>query len=159
LLVHAPLGKYLDATRERFDRNGISEDRVEYVDRQTWEPYIRTYHRFDIGLDTFPYNGGITTCDTMWMGVPVVSLSGGTPVGRGGRSILSNVGLADLVAYSNEQYVELAVKLAGDIPRLRELRRTLRDRMLGSPLMNAPRFARNVEAAYRDVWRRWCAGS
>jgi predicted O-linked N-acetylglucosamine transferase (SPINDLY family) len=157
LLIHAPSGKYLSAIRERFDRHGIAADRVEFIDRQDWDLYIRTYNRIDIGLDTFPYNGGITTCDTMWMGVPVISLSGQMPVGRGGRSILSNVGLGDLVAYSPGQYVDLAVKLADDIPRLRELRGTLRQRMRGSPLMDASRFARNVEAAYRDVWRRWCA--
>jgi protein O-GlcNAc transferase len=158
LLIHAPSGKYLSAIRERFDRQGIAADRVEFIDRQDWGPYIRTYNRIDIGLDTFPYNGGITTCDTMWMGVPVISLSGQTPVGRGGRSILSNVGLGDLIAYSPGQYVDLAVKLAGDIPRLRELRGTLRQRIQRSPLMDASRFARHVEAAYRDVWRRWCAG-
>ncbi len=159
LVFHAPFGNYLDPTRERFGRNGIAAERVEFVDRQTWEPYIRTYHRIDIGLDTFPYNGGITTCDTMWMGVPVVSLSGGTPVGRGGRSILCNLGLGDLVAYASEQYVDIAVALAGDLSRLEELRRTLRERMRRSPLMDAPRFARNMEAAYRQAWRRWCAGS
>ena len=73
-------------------------DRVEFVGRQPWPQYIRTYHRIDIGLDPFPYNGGITTCDTLWMGVPVVTLSGRTAVGRAGRSILCNVGLADLIA-------------------------------------------------------------
>jgi len=157
LLIHAPFGKYLGATRGHFDRQGIAPDRVEFVDRQTWDPYIRTYHRIDIGLDTFPYNGGITTCDTLWMGVGVISLSGQTAVGRGGRSILNNVGLAELVAFNPEQYVNLAVALAGDLPRLSEMRKTLRQRMQASPLMDAPRFARNVEAAYREAWRRWCA--
>ncbi len=157
LLIHAPFGKYLETTREQFDRHGLAADRVEFVDRQTWEPYIRTYHRIDIGLDTFPYNGGITTCDTIWMGVPVITLSGQTPVGRGGQSILSNLGLGDLVASSPEQYVDLAMELAGDLSRLSELRRTLRERMRSSALMDAPRFTRNVEAAFRDAWRRWCA--
>ncbi|MGD0464990.1 MAG: hypothetical protein ABSB74_21105, partial [Tepidisphaeraceae bacterium] len=77
--------------------------------------------------------------------------------GRGGRSILNNVGLAELVAFNPEQYVNLAVALAGDLPRLSEMRKTLRQRMQASPLMDAPRFARNVEAAYREAWRRWCA--
>jgi predicted O-linked N-acetylglucosamine transferase (SPINDLY family) len=157
LLIHALAGEYLAATRDRFDQLGITPDRVEFIDRQVWEPYIHIYHRIDIGLDPFPYNGGITTCDTLVMGVPVISLSGQTPVGRGGRSILCNIGLPNLVAYSPEQYVNLAVALAGDLPRLRELRKSLRRRMQASPLMNAPRFARNVEAAYRDAWRRWCA--
>jgi predicted O-linked N-acetylglucosamine transferase (SPINDLY family) len=159
LLIHAPLGEYLSTTRERFDRQGIAPDRVEFVDRQTWDPYIRTYHRIDIALDTFPYNGGITTCDALWMGAPVITLSGRTPVSRGGRSILHNVGLADLAAFSPEEYANLAVALAGDLPRMSRLRKTLRHRMQASPLMDAPRFARNVEAAYRDAWRRWCAKS
>lgn len=91
------------------------------------------------------------------MGVPVVSLAGKTAVGRGGLSLLSNVGLADLVAKDPEQYVRIAQELAGDLPRLCELRATLRSRMECSPLMNATRFARNIEAAYREMWQRWCA--
>jgi protein O-GlcNAc transferase len=157
LLLHAMPGKHLDAVADRLAGRGIASDRLEFVGRQSWEQYMHTYDRIDVGLDPFPYNGGITTCDTMWMGVPVVSLSGQTAVARGGRSILCNVGLADLVARDPEQYVRLAVELADDLPRLSELRHTLRPRMKASPLMDAPRFAANVEAAYRDAWRRWCA--
>ena len=90
------------------------------------------------------------------MGVPVVSMAGQTAVGRGGLSILSNIGLSELVARDLEQYVRTAVELAQDLPRLSNLRATLRERMQSSPLMDAPRFARNVEAAYREMWRRWC---
>jgi predicted O-linked N-acetylglucosamine transferase (SPINDLY family) len=107
-------------------------------------------------LDPFPYGGGTTTCDALWMGVPVVSLAGPLAVGRGGLSILSNVGLADLVAHDDDQYVNLAVSLASDLSRLRELRASLRERMQASPLMDAPRFARHVEAAYRSMWQNWC---
>ena len=91
------------------------------------------------------------------MGVPVVSLVGKTAVGRGGLSILSNVGLAELVGRTEEEYVRIAVALAGDVARLKELRSTLRQRMENSPLMDAARFARNMEAAYREMWKRWCA--
>ncbi|HMD53212.1 MAG TPA: hypothetical protein VKJ65_01520 [Phycisphaerae bacterium] len=90
------------------------------------------------------------------MGVPVVSLSGQTAVGRAGKSILTNVGLPELVAKMPEEYVDIAIKLAGDLSRLAELRNTLRQRMENSPLMDAKRFARNVEAAYREMWRKWC---
>jgi predicted O-linked N-acetylglucosamine transferase (SPINDLY family) len=83
---------------------------------------------------------------------------GNTAVGRGGLSILSNVGLGELAARSEEEYVRIAVELAGDLPRLSQLRSTLRQRMAQSPLMDAPRFARNVEAAYRQMWRQWCGG-
>jgi predicted O-linked N-acetylglucosamine transferase (SPINDLY family) len=91
------------------------------------------------------------------MGVPVISLVGPTAVGRGGASILANVGAPELIARTPQQYVQIATDLAGDLTRLAELRRTLRARMQASPLMDAPRFARNVEAAYRQMWRNWCA--
>ena len=111
----------------------------------------------DIALDTFPYHGTTTTCEAMWMGVPVVSLAGQRHVSRVGVSLLNNVGLPELVANTPEEYVRIAVDLANDLPRLQELRSTLRQRMEQSPLMDAPRFARNVEAAYRQMWRKWCA--
>ena len=119
--------------------------------------YFDLHQRIDAALDTFPYGGGTTTCDALWMGVPVVSLAGRTAVGRGGVSILSNIGLPELIAASPEQYVRVAAELAHDLSRLSRLRATLRDRMQASPLMNAPRFARGVEAAYRTMWQRWCA--
>ncbi|HMD53796.1 MAG TPA: hypothetical protein VKJ65_04520, partial [Phycisphaerae bacterium] len=96
------------------------------------------------------------TLDSLYMGVPVITLVGKTAVGRGGKSILTNVGLPELIAQTPEAYVEIAVKLAGDLPRLAELRKTLRDRMKNSPLMDAKRFARNVEDAYRRMWIKWC---
>ncbi|HWY88037.1 MAG TPA: hypothetical protein VNX28_14995, partial [Gemmataceae bacterium] len=114
------------------------------------------YERIDVALDPFPYGGGTTTCDALWMGVPVVSLAGQTAVGRGGLSLLSNIGLVDLVANDVEQYIRIAVELAADLPRLRALRAGLRERLQRSPLMDAPRFARNIEKAFRDMWHRWC---
>lgn len=158
MLIHAPPGKHLQTIGSHLSRHEIASDRVQFVGSQPWDQYMATFHRIDIGLDPFPYNGGITTCDTLWMGVPVVTRSGRTAVGRGGRSILNNVGLANLVAHDPAEYVRLAAHLAGDLPRLGELRRTMRDRLRASPLMDGQRFARNVEAAYRDAWRRWCGG-
>jgi predicted O-linked N-acetylglucosamine transferase (SPINDLY family) len=90
------------------------------------------------------------------MGVPVVTLAGKTVFGRAGVSQLSNLGLPELIARTPDQYVQIATDLANDLPRLAELRRTLRARMEASPLMDAPRFARNIEAAYRQMWRNWC---
>lgn len=92
------------------------------------------------------------------MGVPVVTLTGPTVVGRAGLSQLMNLGLPELIASSPEQYVDIVAALAHDLPRLSELRATLRDRLRASPLMNAPRFARSMEAAYRQMWRRWRLG-
>jgi protein O-GlcNAc transferase len=137
----------------------ITPDRIELkqtLDR--WE-YLRAYDRIDIALDTLPYNGITTTCDAMWMGTPVVTLTGKTAAGRGGWGILSTVGLPELVANSADRFVEIAVELAADRPRLVDFRRNLRRRIESSPLMDAGRFARNVEAAYREMWRNWCAGS
>jgi len=96
-----------------------------------------------------------TTCDALWMGVPVLTLPGKMPASRAGLSLLSSIGLGELAASSEEDYVRMAVELAGNLPRLAELRATLRPRMQASPLMDAPRFARNVEAAYRSMWERW----
>lgn len=113
--------------------------------------HLRDYHQVDIALDTFPYNGTTTTCEALWMGVPVITLAGATHVSRVGLSLLTNVGVPDLAAASLEQYVHRAVSLAHDLPRLRELHAGLRDRLQQSPVMNAPQFARDMEAAYRAM--------
>ena len=117
---------------------------------------LKLYHRIDLGLDPLPYNGHTTSLDAFWMGVPTLTLLGKTVVGRAGWSQLCNLGLKELAAETPEQYVALAAELAGDLPRLQELRGTLRQRMLRSPLMDASRFARHMEQAYRQMWRRWC---
>ena len=113
---------------------------------------------FDIALDPFPYNGGVTTCDALWMGVPVVSLRGETSVARGGASILSNLVMAELIARSPQQYVSIATSLASDLPRLSALRRELRQRLADSPITDAARFAADIESAYVRMWESWCQG-
>jgi protein O-GlcNAc transferase len=157
LILHSHPGSHLDAVRARFAARGISPDRVEFQPRQVRSHYLQTYSRIDIALDPFPWCGGITSCDALWMGVPVITLVGRTPVGRGGASILANLGLPDLIAQTPQQYIQIATDLAQNPTRLADLRQTLRSRMQSSPLMDAPRFARNVEAAYRQMWRTWCA--
>jgi predicted O-linked N-acetylglucosamine transferase (SPINDLY family) len=144
-------------TADRLQRSGIDPRRLRFVGKVPISDYLLLYSQIDIALDPFPYCGGTTTCDSLWMGVPVISLRGGTAVGRAGLSLLSNVGLPELVASSTDDYVALAATLAIDLPRLTALRSTLRYRMEQSPLMDAPRFARDVEAAYRSIWERWCA--
>jgi predicted O-linked N-acetylglucosamine transferase (SPINDLY family) len=156
LILHAYGGSHLDAVRQRFAAAGVSPDRLQFLAKQSWADYVQTYGRIDIALDPFPYGGGITTCDALWMGVPVVSLIGQTAVGRGGKSILTNIGIPELAARRPRQYVQAAVTLAQSSQRLSELRQSLRQRMLTSPLMNARRFARNVENAYRQIWREYC---
>ena len=156
MFLHARAGTHRDRVRGFLTEQGISAERLTFVDFLPMTEYFGVYQRVDVVLDPFPYVGGTTTCDALWMGVPVVSLAGQTAVGRGGLSILSNVGLPELVTNDSEHYVRVAVELAQDLSRLSKLRATLRDRMQASPLMDAPRFARNIEAAYREMWRRWC---
>ncbi|MGA2441806.1 MAG: tetratricopeptide repeat protein [Tepidisphaeraceae bacterium] len=156
LLLLTPKGQARRRTTERLTQLGVSADRIEFAEHQRREQYLQVYHRIDVGLDTTPYNGHTTSLDSLWMGVPVVSLIGRTAVGRGGASILANAGVPELVAQTPEQYARLAAALAEDLPRLAELRRTLRARMRASPLMDTPRFARNVEAVYRQMWKDWC---
>jgi protein O-GlcNAc transferase len=127
-------------------------DRVDFVARLPHADYLKTYQQFDIGLDTLPYNGHMTTLDSLWMGVPVVSITGTTAVGRGGLSILRNIGLPELVASSEDEFVATAANLAGDLARLESLRRSLRERMCASVLMDGVKFVRNFESILRSAW-------
>jgi protein O-GlcNAc transferase len=154
LVLLAPRGRTRDHVLSLFRENDIAADRVEFADRQPRPEYLASYQRIDLGLDPFPCPGHTTSLDAAWMGVPTVTLAGRTAVGRAGWSQLCNLGL--LAAKSPDEYVELAVHLAGDLPRLNELRGSLRQRMQCSPLMDSGRFAQNVEKVYREVWRRWC---
>jgi predicted O-linked N-acetylglucosamine transferase (SPINDLY family) len=142
----------------RFISRGIAKDRLQLLGTKPFREYLALHHSVDVVLDTFPYAGGTTTCHALWMGVPVVSLVGNTAPSRGGASLLHAIGLDELVAQTSEQYVDIAATLAGDAARLTALRAGMRERMRRSPLMDADRFTRNLEAAYRDMWRGWCAG-
>ena len=135
---------------------GSVANRVEFVAYQTRAEYLKLYHRIDLGLDTFPYNGHTTSLDALWMGVPVISLCGSTAVSRAGLSLMTNVGLQELIAETPERFVQIAVDLAKDRERLTGLRSGLRTRMQRSPLMDAARFARNMEHAYQTMWQCWC---
>ena len=157
LILHAHEGDHRQRVWDLLRQRGIDPNRLIFHASAPLGQYLKQYDQIDIGLDPFPCNGGTTTCDALWMGVPVVTLAGRTAVGRGGVSILSNLGLPELIAQTPQQYIQIASDLAMDAARLGELRRTLRQRMRASPLMNAPRFARNVELAYRQMWRDWCS--
>jgi predicted O-linked N-acetylglucosamine transferase (SPINDLY family) len=137
-------------------KGSIAADRIISVPRAEGLDYWRLFERIDIGLDPFPYNGGVTTTDTLWMGVPVVTLAGQTYVARQGVSLLSAVDLPQLIAPDVDSYVDCAAGLARDLPRLAELRRTLRDRMAGSPICDEARFTRELEVFYRRAWQRYC---
>ena len=153
MLILAPPGEH---RRRILDQLAVDPGRIDFVDRQTREKYLELYHRIDLCLDTIPYNGHTTSLDSCWMGVPVITLAGRTAVSRAGLSQLKNLGLPELVAESPDQFAEIARRLSNNLPELAHLRATLRSRMEHSPLMDGARFARNVEAAYRAAWTRYC---
>jgi protein O-GlcNAc transferase len=150
------------AVRERvraaFAAHGVDGERLVLAGPER-EParHLARYNEVDVALDTFPYAGTTTTCEALWMGVPVVTLAGATHRSRVGLSLLTAVGLSELVATAPQQYVDLALAMAGDPPRLKALRETLRDRVRTSCLTDAPRFTRHLEAAYRRMWIAHCA--
>jgi predicted O-linked N-acetylglucosamine transferase (SPINDLY family) len=141
-----------DRTRQILQSAGVGPERIDFVDYQPRRQYLQTYNSIDIGLDTLPYNGHTTSLDSYWMGVPVVTLVGKSAVGRAGFSQLTNLGLAQLAADSQDQFIRIATGLASDLKKLDALRQSLRTRMSASPLMNAPQFARDIESAFRGMW-------
>ncbi len=159
LVLLLPEGSIRERVAQIMKSHGVDPARLHFVSRRPRGGYMQLYHQIDIGLDTWPYNGHSTSLDSYWMGVPAVTLVGKTVVGRAGLSQLTNLGLNELIARDPEQFVQIAGELAQDIPRLNELRAGLRERMKVSPLMNATAFARNIESAYRQMWRNWCGGT
>ncbi|HEY8746699.1 MAG TPA: tetratricopeptide repeat protein [Tepidisphaeraceae bacterium] len=156
LVLLAPEGSARQRAIALLSKQGFPSDRIDFVHWLPRPQYLQEYLRIDICLDPFPCPGHTTSMDALWMGVPVVNLPGTTAIARGGVSILTNVGLPELIARSEEHYVSIASELAADLPRLNDLRRTLRQRLERSPLMDAPRFAKDVEAVYREMWDTWC---
>ncbi len=137
----------------RMERMGIPRERVET--RGFSRDYLGEYADMDIALDTFPYPGGGTTCDALFMGVPVVTMAGANHGGRFGKSLLMNLGLGELVANTAEEYVEKAVGMAGDEELLLVLRQNLRDMMRRSPLMNIEQYRKDLTEAYIRIWRKF----
>jgi predicted O-linked N-acetylglucosamine transferase (SPINDLY family) len=157
LILHSSQGSHRERITSFLSERRLDPARVQLVAFLPGYKYFEQYQQIDIALDPFPYGGGTTTCDALWMGVPVVTFAGETGVSRGGLSLLSNLQLPELAAHTAEEYVRIAAELARDLNRLKTLRAELRQKMQQSPIMDAPRFARNVEAAYRQMWTNWCA--
>jgi predicted O-linked N-acetylglucosamine transferase (SPINDLY family) len=142
---------------EALEQLGVGPERVRIMGRMPSHlQHLAALGQIDIALDTYPYNGCITTLDGLWMGVPAVSLAGRTYVSRVGLTILSRIGMAEWVAEDGPGYVSRAVDLARDLDRLSGLRRSLRRRLRESPVCDLQRFARQLEGAYRWMWHRWC---
>jgi len=142
--------------RRLFTERGIAAERIELRGWSAYEEMLGCYHEVDLALDPFPYNGGLTTCDALWMGVPVVTCPGQTFAGRHGLTHLSNVGLTELIAADLDAYVDLAVRLAADLPHLAEIRAGLRQQVAKSPLCDGRRLADNLLQLLRGVWHAWC---
>ncbi|HEY5512095.1 MAG TPA: tetratricopeptide repeat protein, partial [Geomonas sp.] len=142
-----------------FAVQGICAERLELQgNTPSYREHLQLYGRVDIALDCFPYNGTTTTCEALWMGIPVVTLAGGTHLSRVGASLLQSVGLSRLVAHDAQGFRDLATGLALDLERLAQLRGTLRSTMAASPLTDAAGFTGNLEAAFVAIWQSWCAG-
>jgi protein O-GlcNAc transferase len=156
LVLLAAEGSHRRRTCELLARMGVAPQRVTFHTVRPRVEYLRLYQLIDIGLDTVPYNGHTTSLDSLFMGVPVVTLVGKTVVGRAGLSQLTNLGMPELIARTEEEFVAIAVRLAGDLEGLAKIRAGLRQRMEQSPLMDAVGFTRGIEAAFREMWRRWC---
>jgi predicted O-linked N-acetylglucosamine transferase (SPINDLY family) len=146
---------FLKETNQRLIKIGLPLDRVTLELRRKANQFV-LYNRIDIALDPFPCSGGTTSMDTLWMGVPFVTLAGEHFVSRMGVSVLTNAGLPELVAEDTDRYVDIAVRLAQDRLLLRETRQGLREKTANSPVMDAAGFARNMESAYMGMWHIWC---
>ena len=144
---------------ERLQRHGIDPARVTMHGAVSREAYLAAHAEVDVILDTFPFPGGTTTCEAMWMGVPTLTLAGDTLLARQGASMLTAAGLGDWVAISEEDYIAKAVALAGDLPKLAALRARLREQVSTSPLFDAKRFARNFEDALWGMWQARTQGN
>jgi len=144
---------------EQFSRRGIEPGRLTLrAHTINKREHLAMYGEVDIALDSMPRTGGTTTAEALYMGVPVISLAGQRFIERLSASMLQAVGLGELVADSGEDYISLAVRLAGDEARRRSLRAGLREQLLSSPLCDAEDLTRTLELTYRQLWRRWCEG-
>ncbi len=156
IMTNVAAGPVSDAIRDRFTRRGVAAERLRFPGRPAVRDYWNLLQEIDIALDPFPYNGTTTTCETLWAGIPLVTQAGETSAARAGYALLKAVGLETLAATSDAEYVRTAVELALDAGRLAALRAELPARFAASPLRDETGFTRDLEAAYRDMWRRWC---
>ena len=140
-----------------FEKFGVNRGRIKFSGLvQSSIEHLDTYKNIDISLDTFPYSGTATTSESLWMGVPIITLAGDRFAGRTGASILTQIGLKDLITKDKEDYVKTAVALAGNLNHLNYLRNNLRSQISKSQFFNNKEFTYQVEIAYRDMWNKWC---
>jgi predicted O-linked N-acetylglucosamine transferase (SPINDLY family) len=156
---HLDAGGAVEHLRATAAACGLGPDRLLLEGKSPHPEALAAYARVDIALDPFPFNGGTTTCEALWMGVPVLTFPGSTMSGRMGASFVAAAGFPELVAHDRADLIERAVALADDLDRLAMLRDGLRARMAASPLCDGPRFTAGFEAALRALWRHRCAAA
>jgi predicted O-linked N-acetylglucosamine transferase (SPINDLY family) len=156
IVEHGERPAVVQSVSARFAAHGVAPERVDVRGRTDLAGFFDQLAEIDVALDPFPYNGGTTTHQTLWAGVPVVTLAGNGAMARCSTMILSMVGLPDLAAANEDEYVAIAARLAGDPRRVAELRASLRDRYRASPLYAVERFTRTLEEAYDAMWQSFC---
>jgi len=156
LIAAVPEGEARARLSAEFARHGVPVQTLAFHAPMELERFWALHAEIDIALDAFPYNGGATTCAALWLGVPVVSLAGKLLWSRCGLSLLSGIGLQELVAHTEEEYLSIARRLAHERERLSQLRQQLRQRMRASALLDEAGFTRALEALYRGAWQQWC---
>ncbi len=159
LMCTVPAGRTTERVIREFARHGVERSRLELLPKLPFQQFLSAHSRVDIALDPFPFSGTTTTCQTLWMGVPVITLAGKCHVSRVGVTMLSSVGLEQCVATDENDYVEKALAFASNPALLRELREGLRERMRASPLTNGARLTRFLEDAYLKMWEDYCGKS
>ncbi|MBU2537297.1 MAG: tetratricopeptide repeat protein [Proteobacteria bacterium] len=157
MLGNAAEGGIQQRLIELFGAAGIAAERLILQPRMPIVDYLALHHHIDLALDPFPYNGGTTTYHSLWMGVPVITLAGEQMVSRCGVAILSRIGMHEFITHSEEEYLQRAIELAQDLPGLNRIRQSLREQMSGTNCKPG-NITHHLEAAYRDMWRRWCKG-
>jgi protein O-GlcNAc transferase len=156
LMVTVPEGGCRARVVDIFEHAGVGSERLSLHGRVPRNVFRALQSECDIALDGYPCGGGATTCDVLWMGLPVITRSGATPVSRAGASLLTTLGLRELIAHDADEFIDIAARLAADPPRIEALRQGMRARMRASPLMQEEAFTRTLESAYRQAWRGWC---
>jgi len=156
VLATIPAGSARQRLLDVFAAHGVAAARVTFYNRLPQERFRALHREIDVALDAFPCNGGGTTCESLWLGVPVLTLCGEIFQSRAGLSLLSAVGMRECIAASGDEYVARALALARDPEKLQRMRAALPAQFARSPLVDGAGFVRNLEAAYRQVWRAWC---
>jgi predicted O-linked N-acetylglucosamine transferase (SPINDLY family) len=144
-----------ESTIQLFTAQGINSERIILEGLEDRKSYFSAYHRIDITLDPFPFTGGTTSVESLWMGVPLITLAGDSLVSRQGVGVLMSAGLPDWIADDEEEYLAKTILFASNLNKLAKLRADLRSQVLASPLFDAPRFAQNLENALLEMWNQW----